>query len=523
MANLYNDHYIRTTNYAGAGGISMQDISKQLSRHPSHVEMVPSIVNISFSGGGGSGASATSIISSPGLFQGVTILDGGSGYTSPPTVTITDTGNHGSGASCTAVVAGGKVTGVTSVVQGSGFRSPLSLRALRSPHYAYVRGLNQSSSDSNVKIGNFADSLTWSICIRCYNESEGYNNYDTEDDAGILFESDFGTGTYKTYSAVVPDTGYHTWNDSYNYGQDNDDWNAGVSNTFVAYAVGTDTADAFSMTFSCVPGYHDGTATLTFVDVGETKNFVNPGQPSGEMCIWDPGSDGVLDVMTVGSVTSITLNDGGSGYVDPPTATITTTNASTVWPNGPKYTGSPWQVAVLGAVTVSSAGRVTKIVLGNTGAAHHQPGGAYHFYPADGNDSNFGISHELPPMPVAALAYTYPTVTGGGGSGFAGAFKWHKESYNTAGIGYPADDETINAVVITNGGSGYAPDLTVNLIGGNGFGATATAQYDSGTGQVTGVTLTDGGYNYTSAPTVEIRGGRPVGTGVEATATATIG
>ena len=67
---------------------------------------------VTFSGGGGTGATATATIGTSssvngtvtGAVTGITITNGGSGYTSTPTITIT--GGGGSGAFARAVTAG---------------------------------------------------------------------------------------------------------------------------------------------------------------------------------------------------------------------------------------------------------------------------------------------------------------------------------------------------------------------------------------------------------------------------------
>jgi hypothetical protein len=95
---------------------------------------------ISF-GGPGSGAQAVAILGLP-IVQaaltemrpqlGVVRVDmdpggGGTGYISPPTVTITSVDGNGAGATATAVVANGAVTGVTIVNSGSGYTQPPSV------------------------------------------------------------------------------------------------------------------------------------------------------------------------------------------------------------------------------------------------------------------------------------------------------------------------------------------------------------------------------------------------------------
>lgn len=74
----------------------------------------------------------------------------------------------------------------------------------------------------------------------------------------------------------------------------------------------------------------------------------------------------------------------------------------------------------------------------------------------------------------------------------------------------------VSEIQVTNGGSGYTSRPTVNITGGGGTGAAATASISGG--EVTSIQLDDGGSGYTSTPTVEIVGGD----GQDATATAIV-
>lgn len=69
----------------------------------------------------GSANAHGSIATDPGTITGITVEDGGSGYTSAPTVTIT--GGGGSGATATATIANGEVTAITLTNAGSGYTS----------------------------------------------------------------------------------------------------------------------------------------------------------------------------------------------------------------------------------------------------------------------------------------------------------------------------------------------------------------------------------------------------------------
>jgi hypothetical protein len=73
---------------------------------------------VSFSGGGGTGAAAVAIANSGGVLTGVYVVDGGSGYTSAPTVSI----SSGSGASATATISEGKVSAVSLSSGGTGYK-----------------------------------------------------------------------------------------------------------------------------------------------------------------------------------------------------------------------------------------------------------------------------------------------------------------------------------------------------------------------------------------------------------------
>ena len=88
------------------------------------------LVNVTISGGGGSGARAVAdvvntstalgtINMGDGGKDGITVTSGGKGYTSAPTVTIT--ASTGSSATATATVSGGKVTDILTTNGGSGY------------------------------------------------------------------------------------------------------------------------------------------------------------------------------------------------------------------------------------------------------------------------------------------------------------------------------------------------------------------------------------------------------------------
>lgn len=197
---------------------------------------------------------------------------------------------------------------------------------------------------------------------------------------------------------------------------------------------------------------------------------------------------------TAGSLSTIVVTDGGSGYTSPPTVTIT----------GGGGSGAT-------AVAIMSGSAVASVSLGSAGSG-------YTTTPTitltGGGGTGATAIALLAATSVASATITdagsgytsAPTVTasGGGGSGatFAAALT----------------PTTLGSIAVTSPGSGYTAAPTVTLSGGGGTGATATATISSA-GQILSITLTNPGANYTSAPTVSLSGGG--GSGASAVANLT--
>ncbi len=82
---------------------------------------VPSSAGVNVTFAGGAGAAASAVMNTPQILDRVTITNGGTGYTSAPTVSFA--GGGGSGAAATATITNGVVTAVTLTNAGTGYTS----------------------------------------------------------------------------------------------------------------------------------------------------------------------------------------------------------------------------------------------------------------------------------------------------------------------------------------------------------------------------------------------------------------
>lgn len=208
----------------------------------------------------------------------------------------------------------------------------------------------------------------------------------------------------------------------------------------------------------------DGSAQAFNITTATLSNVANVGTFSAsgvQMTQWKDERAMIIDpqkglftwdgnnIVTIGSVGTIAVTNGGSGYTSAPAVTISAPNEA----NGVQAT----------AVATITANAVSFITLTEAGTGYTSA----------------------------------PTVTlsGGGGSGAA------------AVASYIAFKPGTVSVTVLNGGSGYtnAANITVSFSGGGGTNAAATAITSGNI--ITQVVMTNVGSGYTSAPTVTITGG----------------
>ena len=188
------------------------------------------------------------------------------------------------------------------------------------------------------------------------------------------------------------------------------------------------------------------------------------------------GESAAATVTVTGSVTSVNVTSGGSGYTTQPIVSITGGGAT-----------SDNQASATAQIT---DGRVTSITIVTGGSGYT----SIPTVTITGGGGSGATATAICRGPVDAITitdtgsqYTYePTIKLITGSG---------------AVAYPSIlNGKIESIIVTFGGSGYygAPDVVIT---GDGVGATAFAQVDLSTNIVTGVIVTNKGAGYTAGAT----------------------
>jgi hypothetical protein len=260
--------------------------------------------------------------------------------------------------------------------------------------------------------------------------------------------------------------------------------------------------------------------------------------PNDGLYSWDGAN-----LISVGSVGTIGITNGGTGYTSVPQVTISAPNEA----NG-------LQAQAIASIS-NAAGTITGIQVTNIGTGYT----SVPLVTIDAPTSAFGVRAEAQATiqngNVVVISVTNPgsaytttpnvTISGGGGSNATanavlGSGLVNAITIIEAGTGYTsAPTVTISGgggnnatavaglltfkkgtvgIVLTNGGSGYTSPPNVTISGGGGTNAAATALVNGGV--VTSVVVTNPGSGYTSNPTVSFSGGG--GNGAAALAIATI-
>ena len=129
--------------------------------------------NVAITGGGGSGATATAVIGSGGVITNIDVLNSGTGYTSPPTITITGDCLGGSGAIIQltlSATSSASVIGATIINGGGGYDD------LTPPTLTIVGSQDGSAQQATAILGNLVIINGMIISVDIIDYGDGYND-----------------------------------------------------------------------------------------------------------------------------------------------------------------------------------------------------------------------------------------------------------------------------------------------------------------------------------------------------------
>jgi hypothetical protein len=412
--------------------------------------------SVSITGGGGLGATAAVIGVQSGAVTGILLTSGGSGYTSAPSISFSGGGGSGAIATSEIDVSKNKIDSISITSGGSGYTSPPQVIfvppgggavaaaevTLQVSEVDVLSGGTKYTSAPKVSFSGGggsgaqadANALFRVVSVDIKDAGSGYLP-----SPAVSFQGGGGSGAAATAKINGSIAGVHVTN-SGRY-------------LFSSQPPGFDPSSRLSVTLSGgggtggkVSGLWEGSVAEVFGILGDGagSNFSAP--PT--VTIAPPPSP-------QGTVASISLTSGGSGY----------TSAASV-----SITGGGGSGAIAYAVTDLTKGFVSKVTLSSGGS---------------GYTSAPSVS-----------------ITGGGGLG---------ATAEVTGI----QSGAVVGISLTSGGSGYTSAPSISISGGGGSGAIATSEIDVSKNKITSISLTSGGSGYTSAPSVSISDGG--GSGASAT------
>lgn len=223
-------------------------------------------------------------------------------------------------------------------------------------------------------------------------------------------------------------------------------------------------------------------------------------------------------VVRTGEYIALAFRSGGSAATATATAQGVMTVAGGLVNNGTLHVtiGQQNDGSALGAAHINlNAGTLVNnqiILYNNTGTANK---GVVNF---NGGTLQSSASTSLVTTSSSGGTSTLATYVNGAFGSFAGGVVIDTNGFNPtlATALLAPGGEGVSSIPLTSGGSGYIGAPYVEISGGGGSGATASATVDldptSATyGQITGIVITNPGRDYTSAPTITLLGGGGTG------------
>ncbi|HVP12240.1 MAG TPA: hypothetical protein VMV94_13765 [Phycisphaerae bacterium] len=427
---------------------------------------------VTFTGGGAS-TQGTATATITNIVNSLLLTNPGVGYTSAPTVRFT--GGGGTGAAATAAITSGVVTGLVLTSGGEGYTS--------APTVTFIGGGATTPATATATITGVVNGITVTSA------GGGYTSAPT-----VTITGGGGTGAtamaaIDTEVRMIPAVAGPTIPPYY---PTMDGRAGGVPDptmsgpTMIQY--GTEGGFLTSpVVLNNVPiGYDYNRRSITVLNVLEHTLFLGPAERA----------DVIVDFSQVPSTVSNVIL-----YNDSPAP------VPAFDPRFDYYTGDPDQSA-----TGNNTG----------GAPSTLPG----FGPNTRTILRFGLASgtPAPAFDLAALQAAWPAAYTASlqpasivpSTAFGDATDVYSTIQATS-LDFTGKQGMLAAVTVTNGGAGYSATPSITFNGGGGTGAAATATVTAGV--ITQISLTNAGLNYTSPPTVVINDA----TGTGASAVASLG
>ena len=432
----------------------------------------------------------------------IAVTDGGSGYTSAPTVSFT---SGGAGAVATATVVGGKVTSISLTNPGQNFTSAtqvvlsggggLGATAIVSDP-GYLEGDALAAINATVNVGDRINAPVGHEIGGYIASGDGYNP--------VAYVDPFTAGmTEAARKAIIPVNAIPGKNTLKIW------WfkkvqpaSASFQTFYVPAKIGTYTIQYPTSPSTIVLASNAGSGDLTAAEIAGTLYYENDRTKTG----FNPNEEHAL--MIAGRIYALRddLNDTGSNpnvYTSEPFALLSYTHPTDSRPAMRAF-------KILRELDVDGTVDDKLFNYPVTAGTMLQGPMPLPILPlpvdADGkvlNQEVAGIPDDPPATSAPKTDLPDDKIRGGPANYAKFTFK-DRKGYDWVYRGAHGASP-VNSVSIANAGTGYtaAPTIAFSLGGGSGAAATATV---SG-GKITAISVTNIGNGYTAAPTIAISGG----------------
>jgi hypothetical protein len=226
-----------------------------------------------------------------------------------------------------------------------------------------------------------------------------------------------------------------------------------------------------------------GTFSNSGVTYAQYKNqYAIIGDPSNGLFAWDGTTNN-----PIGSVGSIGITNGGTGYTEAPNVVIAAAPSGGV------------NATAIATVTTGAGGVASvNVTSGGTGYTS-LPGVTFSAPTTAGGITAQGVT-SITAGSVSAVTITNP------GSGYLTAPSITFSS-GAASANAVLTTGQVNSITLTNAGAGYTSPPSVTITGGGGTNANAISSLITFATGTVSILVTSGGAGYTSAPTVVIGDG----------------